>query len=134
MTRIAAFLLVRLVALLWVLALADIAEPLGAIATSLLIVASELILGYAWGKAETRFSMCKPKTLDPRRLVILMACVGVVESAATIIFLSFYAPWLIAWRIITAYAPFTIAEVLTFKRMCRIPQVARRSSGVTRRS
>jgi hypothetical protein len=118
--RITVYILVRLVALLWVLALANLASSLGAYAISLLILASELLLGYAWGKAESQITACKPSSLEPHRLFVLIVVTAIIESIGAYLLIAVYAPWLILWRCLTAYIPFIAAEVLTFKKLCRI--------------
>lgn len=116
--RIFVFILLRLLALLGVLGLANAARALDPWAISGLIIVGEAALGYAWGRAESRLTACRPKTPDPRRLFVLMACVAVVESLAAIVLVRTFAPWLIVWRIATAYVPFVFVEFLIFKRLC----------------
>ncbi len=119
MPRLSIFILVRLLALLWILALANIAQPLGAGIITLLIIASEALLGFVWGRTEARVKLCKPKNEDPRWLFVLMIGVGIVEAAAAAIWVGMYVPQLMAWRILSAYVPFAVVEFLTFRRLCR---------------
>lgn len=118
-SRYLAFFLVRLVALLWVLALVHIADTLGVYGISFCIILSELLLGYAWGKAESRFTSCKPKTMDPRRLFVLTIVLGIAESFGALFFMGIFVPWLVVWRVCTAYVPFALAEALTYRQVCR---------------
>ncbi len=119
MTRITAFILVRLLALLGVLALAKSAAGLGPYWISILIVLGEIALGFVWGRAESQIDMCRPKFPDPHRLWIRMVCLGLVESLAAVEIVHQYAAVLIIWRIVTAYLPFALTEVATFKKACK---------------
>jgi hypothetical protein len=120
MIRIITFILVRAFALLWVLALANIAGALNPWAISALILVSEALLGFAWGRVESRITRCKPKTPDPKRLFVLMAIVAVVESTGAVLLVGMFAPWLIVWRVVTAYLPFSVTEILTFRKLCKV--------------
>lgn len=120
MTRIVAFILVRAVALLWVMALANIAKSLNPWVISGLILVSEVLLGHVWGRMESRLAACKPRSPDPNRLFVLMVFVAIVESAGSIILVSTFAPWLIVWRTLTAYIPFSLAEFFVYRKMCRV--------------
>lgn len=119
MKRVLIFILLRLLALLGVLGLANVARALDPWSISGLILVGEALLGYTWGRAESRLTACKPKTPDPRRLFVLMACVAAVESMAAIVLVQTFAPWLIVWRVVTAYLPFVLVEFIVFRRMCR---------------
>ena len=119
MTRLLTFLFVRVIALLWVLALANIAQRLDPWTISAMILVSEALLGYAWGRAESRITACKPKSPDPKRLFVLMAFVAIAESAGSVILVQTFAPWLIVWRVVTAYLPFVLVEFFVFRRLCR---------------
>ncbi|HWR00051.1 MAG TPA: hypothetical protein VN397_04380 [Candidatus Methylomirabilis sp.] len=119
MTRLLTFLFVRVIALLWVLALANVARRLDPWSISAMILASEALLGFTWGRAESRITACKPKTPDPKRLFVLMACVAIVESIGAVLLVQMFAPWLIVWRVVTAYLPFVLVEFFVFRRLCR---------------
>jgi len=120
MTRMMAFVLARMLALLGVLALAKSAGGLGPYWISILIVLGEVALGFVWGRAESQIAMCKPKFPDTRRLWLRMVCLGLVESLAAVEVVGKYAPVLIIWRIVTAYIPFALTEIATFKKACKI--------------
>ena len=119
MPRFSSFILIRLLALLYILALANITQPLGAGMITLLIIASEAMLGFVWGRVEARIKLCKPKNEDPRWLFMLMVGVGVVEAVAAIIWIGTYVPQLMAWRILSAYVPFCVVEFLVYRRFCK---------------
>ncbi len=119
MFRLLTFVLLRLFALLWVLAVANVARALDPWSISGLILLSEGLLGFVWGRMESGLTACKPKSPDPRRLFVLMACVAMAESLAALVLVQGFAPWLIVWRVITAYVPFVAVEFLVFRRLCR---------------
>lgn len=119
MIRLSAFILVRLLALLGMLALATSAPALGAYGVSILVVFGEAALGYAWGKAEARLAFCRPSSTDPRRLFVRMAVLAAVESLAAFQLLGGYAAWFVVWRVVTAYVPFAVTEAGTFHVACK---------------
>lgn len=120
MTRLLTFILLRLFALLWVLAVASVARALDPWSISGLILVSEAMLGYAWGRMESGLTACKPRSPDPKRLFVLMLGVAVAESLAAFLLVQGFAPWLIVWRVATAYVPFVAVEFLVFRRLCRV--------------
>jgi hypothetical protein len=120
MTRLAAFVLVRLLALLGVLALSQNAAVIGPYWISILIIIGEAILGFIWGRAESQIELCKPKFPDPHRLWYRMIALGLVESLAAVQVVGRSAVVLIIWRILTAYIPFVLMEVTTFKKACQV--------------
>ncbi|OGL73782.1 hypothetical protein A3E39_03545 [Candidatus Uhrbacteria bacterium RIFCSPHIGHO2_12_FULL_60_25] len=120
MTRTITFFLIRAVALLWVMALANIAKALNPWAISVLILVSEVALGIVWGRMESQLSACKPRSPNPNRLFVLMVFVGIVESVGSVILVSTFAPWLIVWRTLTAYIPFSLAEFFVYRKLCRV--------------
>jgi hypothetical protein len=120
MIRIITFILIRVFALLWVLTLANIVKELNPWAISALIFGSEVLLGFVWGRMESGLTRCKPKSPDPKRLFVFMAIVAVIESIGAALLVGLFAPWLIAWRIVTAYLPFVITEMLVVRKLCRV--------------
>src|SRR3989344_3958452 len=120
MNRITAFILVRLVAILWLLVCVQIAEPLGPYGISVVIFLSELALGFLWGKAEAVIARCRHRSTDARRLFVLTIITGIIEGFGALIFIGVYIPWLVVWRMVTAYLPFAIAEAVTYRNMCRM--------------
>ncbi|GMU25669.1 hypothetical protein KJZ71_00050 [Patescibacteria group bacterium] len=118
MTRIFSFILVRLFALGWILALANILSGMNAYAISLFILASEALFGYVWGKAEAEIRVCRPKHENPRTLFVLMVWVALIESIIAFFIVHAFAPWLIVWRTITSYLPFALTEMAVYAHAC----------------
>lgn len=118
MPRVISFILVRLLALAWILILANIFDTLGPYAISILVLISEGIFGYLWAKAETEVTSCMPAREDPRLLVALMAGTAVVEGALAFLLMGGFAVWVIIWRAVTGYFPFSIVEILSYQRRC----------------
>jgi hypothetical protein len=119
MSRFSAFILVRLVAILWLLVCVKIAEPLGSYVISFIIVLSEAVLGYVWGKAEAVIVRCRPSSTDPRKLFVLTMMTGIVEAFGALFFIGVYVPMLVLWRVATAYVPFALVEAITYRNTCR---------------
>lgn len=123
MLRIISFVLVRLLALAWIMILANIFEVLGPYAISILILISEALFGYLWAKAETEVTMCKPKREDPKLLVYLMLGTAAVEGLLAWYIVGGYAIWIIIWRAMTGYFPFSIVEIISYERRCKLKKV-----------
>jgi hypothetical protein len=119
MFRITAFVLIRLLALAWVLILANVFDVMGPYAISVLVIASEATFGFLWAKAETTLTMCKPKREDPQFLIMLMLGTAIVEGALAWRLAGTFAVWVIMWRAVTSYVPFSAAEVISYQRKCR---------------
>jgi hypothetical protein len=117
--RIVSFILVRLLALAWIMMLANVFDVLGPYAISILALGSEAIFGYLWAKAETQITVCKPRHEDPKLLVFLMLGVVIVEGALAWILVGSFAVWILIWRAVTAYFPFSIVEIVSYERRCR---------------
>ncbi len=120
MTRTVTFFLIRAVALLWVMALANVAKSLNPWVVSALILGSEVALGTVWGRMESQLTACRPRSPNPNRLFVLMVFVAIVESVGSVLLVATFAPWLIVWRVLTAYVPFSLAEFFTYRKLCRV--------------
>jgi hypothetical protein len=118
MLRIISFILVRLLAIAWILILTNVFEALGPYSVSIVVFISEGLFGYLWAKAETEVTMCMPGHEDPKLLAALMVATAAVEGVLAWLLLGSFAIWIIIWRAITAYVPFTIVEVLSYQRRC----------------
>jgi hypothetical protein len=120
MARFISFFLIRLLALAWVLILTNLFQVIGPYAISILIIVSEVVFGCLWGKAEAGITVCKPKHEDPKLLFLLMIVVAVIESGLVVLLVGRYALWVIVWRCLTAYFPFSISEMITYERRCGV--------------
>ncbi len=120
MPRIISFILVRLLALAWILILANVFKVLGPYSISILVLISEALFGYLWAKAETGVTMCMPKREDPKFLVSLMIGTAVIESVLAWLIVGNFALWVIIWRAMTSYFPFSIVEIVSYERRCRV--------------
>lgn len=120
MPRIVTFILVRLLALAWILVLSNVFKVIGPYAISILIIISEAIFGYLWAKAESEITMCKPKREDPAFLAYLMIGTAVIEGFIAWYLIGPYAVWVMLWRAMTAYLPFSIVEIISYDRRCRL--------------
>ncbi|MBD3251566.1 hypothetical protein GF380_03900 [Candidatus Uhrbacteria bacterium] len=127
MARVVTFIFIRLLAIAWVLMLANVFEVLGPYAISIIVLASEAVFGYLWAKAETEITMCKPAQEDAKLLALLMLGTAIVETVLVFFLVGPYVLWVILWRALVSYFPFTIVEILSYERRCKLRGIVRSS-------